>query len=141
MLRRTKDEVARDLPAKQEQVLELELNPKHRKVYETHLQRERQKVLGLIDDVGAEPVRDLPVADHAAPAQPGRRLSTRSTRGSRRPSSTRCSSMLEDTVAEGHRTLIFSQFTRFLGKARDRLDAAGISYCLPRRQDPQPGQA
>ena len=27
--------------------LELELNPKHKKLYETYLQRERQKVLGL----------------------------------------------------------------------------------------------
>ena len=51
MLRRTKEQVATDLPEKQEQVIELELNPQHRKVYQTHLQRERQKVLGLIDDM------------------------------------------------------------------------------------------
>ena len=51
MLRRTKEQVVKDLPAKQEQVIELELNPKHRKVYQMHLQRERQKVLGLIDDL------------------------------------------------------------------------------------------
>jgi SNF2 family DNA or RNA helicase len=35
--------------------------------------------------------------------------------------------LLGDTVAEGHRTLIFSQFTQYLAKARSRLDAAGIS--------------
>ena len=51
--RRTKEQVAADLPAKQEQVLEVELHPKHRKLYQTHLQRERQKVLGLIDDLNA----------------------------------------------------------------------------------------
>ena len=51
ILRRTKEQVATDLPAKQEQVLEVELHPRHRKVYQTHLQRERQKVLGLIDDM------------------------------------------------------------------------------------------
>ena len=45
--------MAADLPAKQEQVLEVELHPRHRKVYETHLQRERQKVLGLIDDLNS----------------------------------------------------------------------------------------
>jgi hypothetical protein len=49
--RRTKEQVAADLPAKQEQVLEVELHPRHRKLYQTQLQRERQKVLGLIDDV------------------------------------------------------------------------------------------
>ena len=51
MLRRTKEQVASDLPAKQEQVLELDLSPKHKKVYQTYLQRERQKVLGLLDDM------------------------------------------------------------------------------------------
>ena len=34
--------------------------------------------------------------------------------------------MLEDVLAEGHRVLIFSQFTRYLGLARERLDAAGV---------------
>ncbi len=57
MLRRTKEQVAADLPPKQEQVLEVELNPQHRKLYETHLQRERQKVLGLVDDLRTQPVR------------------------------------------------------------------------------------
>ena len=44
MKRRTKEQVAADLPAKLEQVLEVELHPKHRKLYQTVLQRERQKV-------------------------------------------------------------------------------------------------
>ncbi|WAP53446.1 C-terminal helicase domain-containing protein [Arthrobacter sp. ATA002] len=35
---------------------------------------------------------------------------------------------LEDVTAEGHRALIFSQFTSFLKKAAERLDAAGIPY-------------
>ena len=53
IMRRTKEQVAADLPAKQEQVLEVELHPRHRKLYQTHLQRERQKVLGLLDDLNA----------------------------------------------------------------------------------------
>ena len=51
MLRRTKEQVEGDLPDKQEQILELELNPRHKRVYQTHLQRERQKVLGLLGDL------------------------------------------------------------------------------------------
>ena len=51
--RRTKEQVAADLPAKQEQVLEVDLHPQHRKVYQTRLQRERQKVLGLIGDMNS----------------------------------------------------------------------------------------
>ncbi|MGH3168362.1 MAG: DEAD/DEAH box helicase, partial [Trebonia sp.] len=49
--RRTKEQVAADLPEKQEQVLEVELGIRHRKLYQTHLQRERQKVLGLLGDI------------------------------------------------------------------------------------------
>jgi SNF2 family DNA or RNA helicase len=51
--RRTKEQVAADLPAKQEQLLEVELHPQHRKVYQTRLQRERQRVLGLIGDMNS----------------------------------------------------------------------------------------
>ncbi|MBG6056586.1 superfamily II DNA or RNA helicase [Cryobacterium sp. MP_M5] len=128
MLRRTKDQVAGDLPEKQEQVLELELNPKHRKVYDMHLARERQKVLGLIEDLNANRFEifrsltmlrqlslDASLYDEKYAGVPSTKLDA-------------LLELLEDTVAEGHRTLIFSQFTQYLGKARDRLDAAGISY-------------
>ena len=37
--------------------------------------------------------------------------------------------MLEDIVADGHRVLVFSQFTRFLTLARQRIEEAGIDYC------------
>ncbi|WP_129590528.1 DEAD/DEAH box helicase [Cryobacterium aureum] len=128
MLRRTKAEVASDLPEKQEQVLELDLHPRHRKVYDMHLARERQKVLGLIDDMNANRFEifrsltmlrqlslDASLYDAKYDAIPSTKLDA-------------LLELLEDTVAEGHRTLIFSQFTQYLGKARDRLDAAGISY-------------
>ena len=51
LLRRTKELVARDLPPKQEQELRVELSPAHRAAYDMALQRERQKVLGLLDDL------------------------------------------------------------------------------------------
>ncbi|SEO15481.1 DEAD/DEAH box helicase [Cryobacterium luteum] len=128
MLRRTKAEVASDLPEKQEQVLELDLHPRHRKVYDMHLARERQKVLGLIEDMNANRFEifrsltmlrqlslDASLYDAKYDSVPSTKLDA-------------LLELLEDTVAEGHRTLIFSQFTQYLGKARDRLDAAGISY-------------
>ena len=37
--------------------------------------------------------------------------------------------MLEDIAADGHRVLVFSQFTRFLTLARRRIEHAGIDYC------------
>ena len=47
----------------------LDPHPVHRADLRPHLQRERQRVLGLLDDLDGQPVRDLPVADPAAPAR------------------------------------------------------------------------
>lgn len=129
MMRRTKEQVIQDLPPKQEQVLEVVLNPRHQKVYQTHLQRERQKILGLIDDVNKNRFtifQSLTVL---------RQLSLDASLVDSSMSAVRSSKLdvlfeqLEDIISEGHRTLIFSQFTGFLGKVRERMDAEGIEYC------------
>ncbi|HSR86752.1 MAG TPA: DEAD/DEAH box helicase [Streptosporangiaceae bacterium] len=127
--RRTKEQVAADLPAKQEQVLEVVLHPKHQKLYQTHLQRERQKVLGLVNDVDANRfaiLRSLTLL---------RQLSLHAGLVDAQHDDLPCSKLdtlldlLEEAVAGGHRALVFSQFTRFLERARQRLDDAGIAYC------------
>jgi superfamily II DNA or RNA helicase len=129
MKRRTKEQVAADLPAKQEQLLSIELHPKHRTVYQRQLQRERQKVLGLIDDMNANRftiLRSLTklrqLALHAALVDPA-------------DGGVPCAKIdalleqLADVVDGGHRALVFSQFTSFLELVRSRLSAAGISFC------------
>ena len=128
MMRRTKDLVAKDLPAKQEQVLELDLAPRHRTIYQRHLQRERQKVLGLLEDMDKNRFAifkslttlrrlslDASLVDEKYGSVPSSKLDA-------------LLEQLGDIVAEGHRALIFSQFTGFLGKAAARLDAEGIQY-------------
>ena len=128
MLRRTKEQVAADLPAKQEQVLEVELAPAHRRVYQRYLQRERQKIMGLLDDMDGNRFaifRSLTLLRQASidPALVDPTLAD--------VESTKMSVLLElldDVISGGHRTLIFSQFTGFLHRVRDRLDADGISY-------------
>ncbi len=129
MLRRRKSEVVTELPAKQEQIVELELNPKHRKMYQTYLQRERQKVLGLLGDLQKnrfEIFRSLTLLRQASldlslvdPKHANIASTKLDVLGDR----------VTDLVAEGHRVLIFSQFTRFLTAARQRLEDAGIE-CL-----------
>lgn len=129
MMRRTKEQVIQDLPPKQEQVLEVVLNPRHQKVYQTHLQRERQKILGLIDDVNKNRFTifqsltllrqlslDVSLVDSSMSAVRSSKLDV-------------LFEQLEDIISEGHRTLIFSQFTGFLGKVRERMDAEGVEYC------------
>ncbi len=127
--RRTKEQVAADLPAKQEQILEVDLHPQHRKVYQTRLQRERQKVLGLIGDLNSNRFtifRSLTVL---------RQLSLHAGLVDEAHADLACGkidALLEklcEVTSGRHRALVFSQFTGFLGKVRERLDAEGIAYC------------
>jgi superfamily II DNA or RNA helicase len=126
MLRRRKTDVAVDLPAKQEQVIELELDRRHRRVYQTYLQRERQKVLGLLGDLEKNRFQifrsltllrqaslDVAMVDPKHHNVPSTKLDV-------------LTEQITNLAAEGHRTLVFSQFTRFLGTARERLERAGI---------------
>ncbi|HEV7976202.1 DEAD/DEAH box helicase [Amycolatopsis sp.] len=127
--RRTKEQVATDLPSKQEQLLEVELHPRHRKVYQTHLQRERQRVLGLVDDMNKNRFaifRSLTLL---------RQLSLHAGLVDEKHRNLPCAKVdalleqLHDVTDGGHRALIFSQFTGFLDIVRERLDADGIEYC------------
>ena len=128
ILRRTKEKAGIFLPVKREQVLEGDLDPWHREVYETWLQRQRVKNLGedgkvvnrytalrsltllrqlcldagLIDDEHA----DLPSAKVDVLVE-----------------------RLHELISGGRRALVFSQFTRFLGKIRTRLTAEGLTCC------------
>jgi SNF2 family DNA or RNA helicase len=128
MLRRTKESVAAELPPKQEQTVEVELDPRHRRIYQTHLQRERQKVLGLIEDLDRNRftvLRSITLL---------RRLSLDPALVDESHNSvpaTKTDVLLEDLselVGEGHQALVFSQFTSFLSRIRTRLADAEIPY-------------
>ena len=128
LLRRTKDQVATDLPEKQEQVIDVELAPAHRRLYARQLQRERQRVLGLVEDIDRNRIEVLSaltrlrqmaidaslVADDAATV-PSSKLDT-------------LLPLLQEAASEGHRTLVFSQFTRFLDLIEPRLAATGLGF-------------
>jgi superfamily II DNA or RNA helicase len=127
--RRTKELVAADLPAKQEQTLEVDLHPRHRRLYDTHLQRERQKILGLLDDFDRNRftiLRSITLL---------RQLSLHPGLLDDDHDDVPCAKLgalveqLGDVVGGGHRALVFSQFTGFLAKVRECLDAEGIAYC------------
>jgi superfamily II DNA or RNA helicase len=127
--RRTKEQVAADLPAKQEQVLDVELHPRHRTIYQRQLQRVRQQVLGLIDDLDRNRfaiLRSLTLL---------RQLSLHAglvDDAHRELPSSKVDVLVEqlaDVTGGGHRALVFSQFTGFLDVVRRRLDADGVEYC------------
>ncbi|HEY8702668.1 MAG TPA: DEAD/DEAH box helicase [Arthrobacter sp.] len=129
MMRRTKDQVIQDLPPKQEQILEVVLNPRHQKVYQTHLQRERQKILGLIEDVNKNRFTIFQSLTLLRQLSLDASLVDPSLSGVRSSKLDVLFEQLEDLVAEGHRALIFSQFTGFLGKVRERLVEEKIEFC------------
>ncbi|MCK9899924.1 DEAD/DEAH box helicase [Frankia sp. Cpl3] len=129
MIRRTKEQVAPELPEKQEQILDVDLHPRHRRIYQTHLQRERQKVLGLIGDMNRNrftilrsltALRQLSLhaglVDDAHDELPSAKIDV-------------LLEQLRDVADGGHRALVFSQFTRFLGRVQEALDADGIEHC------------
>lgn len=126
MLRRTKDLVASELPEKQEQILEIELDPEHRQLYDAFLQRERQKLYGLIADLDRNRFTvfrsltllrmlalDASLIDEQYVEIPSAKLEA----------------LAEHTIElaqESRRVLVFSQFTSFLDRARQRLHIAGV---------------
>ena len=130
MLRRTKDQVAADLPPKIEQILEVELNPTHRKVYDKHLQRERQRVLGLLDDLQRNRFQIFRSLTLLRQLSLDPSLVDDQYAGKIRSSKIDVlMEQLREVVAEGHRVLVFSQFTGFLSLVRARLEQEGIGHC------------
>ncbi|MEQ6900125.1 DEAD/DEAH box helicase [Nocardioides sp. YIM 152588] len=126
LLRRTKELVADDLPPKQEQVLEVDLSERHRRVYDAHLAKERQRLLGLLDDFDRNRVAIFSalttlrmLALDPALVDPEHE----------RVGSAKTEVLLEhlaEIAAEGHRTLVFSQFTSFLRRVRESLADVNI---------------
>ncbi|MFC7403327.1 SNF2-related protein [Citricoccus sp. GCM10030269] len=128
MLRRTKDLVASDLPPKQEQVSHVELVPKHRRLYDQVLQRERRKVLGLLENMDENRfiifksltllrmlALDPAIVDEKYTDVPSSKMEA-------------LMSQLEEIVAEGHRVIIFSQFTSFLRRVGDTLADRSVAF-------------
>jgi hypothetical protein len=127
LLRRTKDFVAADLPPKQEQVLEVELTPRHRRVYDTHLQRERQTVLGLVGDLDRHRVAIFRSLTRLRQLSLDAALVSEEYDGIGSAKLDLLVDHLTEVLAEGHRALVFSQFTSFLRRVRARLDDEGIA--------------
>ncbi|MDO4919313.1 DEAD/DEAH box helicase [Kocuria sp.] len=127
MLRRTKADVDLQLPPKLEHVLPVELNPEHRSAYDRRLQRERAKILGLLRDFDRNRFTIFQSLTTLRMLALDPALAD--------PESTVPSSKLDvlfeqlpQLLQEGHRPLVFSQFTSFLKIVARRLDEAGIAY-------------
>jgi superfamily II DNA or RNA helicase len=130
ILRRTKEQVAPDLPRKQEQTVYVELSREERSLYDELRDHYRAALRERVDRVGVANARiqilEALLRLRQAACHPGlldeaRRDETSSKLEVLVP-------QLAEVVEGGHKALVFSQFTSFLALLRSRLDAEGIVY-------------
>ena len=132
ILRRTKAQVAPDLPARTEDEIVVELEPAQRRLYDAELKRARAQLLGLKNDRALDAVRFNILASllrlrqiccHPALVDPAH---------AELPSAklTALLERLEELRDEGHQVLVFSQFVEMLELIRARLVHAGIGHLL-----------
>ncbi len=141
VLRRTKKQVLADLPEKTEQTIACEMEPAQRRVYDELRDYYRAHLFRQIDATGPAKPADAPgvlgggnafvvleallrlrqVACHPALVDPKR---------ADEPSAKleALIEQLEEVVEEGHKALVFSQFTSMLAIVRRRLDQQNIPY-------------
>ena len=129
VLRRTKEEVLEDLPSRTETTLHVELSPEERRRYDEM----RLAALGELDELVGLPdtedhrFRILAILTRLRQLACHVGLVDESWDGP----SAKLELLLQtvhELIDEGHRALIFSQFTSFLAKIRETLQEAGVSF-------------
>ncbi len=130
MLRRTKEQVLTELPEKTEQTLFCEMPPKQRKLYDELRNYYRLSLNQRVAEVGFNKAKihvlEALLRLRQAACHPGLVDPKRSAEAS-----AKLDLLLEqisEIVAEGHKALIFSQFTSLLAIVRQHFDQQGIVY-------------
>jgi len=131
VLRRMKTEVARELPPRTDAVMYVELADSERVTYDAIRAATQREIVALLEKGGGvmaalEALLRLRQAACHPALLPGQ------VRGGGAPQSSskleRLLEALQDAVADGHRALVFSQWTSLLDLIEPHLEAAGIRY-------------
>jgi SNF2 family DNA or RNA helicase len=130
ILRRTKGEVARELPAKTEQTIYCDLEPRDRKLYDELRDYYRARLLkNLKHDAMTQmkfQVLEALLRLRQAACHPGLIDKGKAAEPSAKIDT--LLAQLDQVLDEGHKILVFSQFTSLLAIVRSRLDASKIPY-------------
>lgn len=130
LLRRTKEQVLTELPEKTEQTLYCELSPKERKQYDELKEYYRQKLLGHVEKNGMAKsqiyILEALLRLRQAACHPG--LVKESLKKLPSAKLETLLEQLQEVLAEGHKVLVFSQFTTLLGIVKEQLDKLSIRY-------------
>jgi len=130
-LRRTKEQVAKDLPDKTISVLWCSMEAGQRKLYDEYRDGYRTRLLKKIDEEGISRsgldvleglLRLRQICDHPALVNTNEDL---------QDSSVKINELIREVNenAGNHKLLIFSQFTQMLHLIREEFEQAGIEYC------------
>jgi superfamily II DNA or RNA helicase len=130
ILRRTKQQVARELPEKTEQTVHCEMKPEQRKLYNELREHYRNALLKRIETDGLAKskiqVLEALLRLRQAACHPGLLDPERRSEPSAKLES--LLAQVNEVIDEGHKVLVFSQFTSFLSIVRDRLDGDRVVY-------------
>ncbi len=130
ILRRTKQQVARELPEKSEQTIFCELEGAQRKQYDELRAHYRDKLLNRVQKEGLGrtkfQVLEALLRLRQAACHPGLIDPNLATESSAKLDV--LMDQLEELREEGNKALVFSQFTSLLAIVRQRLDKAGVRY-------------
>lgn len=130
ILRRTKEQVAKDLPEKTETILFCEMESKQRAIYDTYRMAYRSKILGTIEEqgVGRSQLTILQglmklrqICDSPAILNEDERYPNESIKLEE------LSRELNENIGQ-HKVLVFSQFLGMLALIRNQLEKDGIKY-------------
>lgn len=130
MLRRTKTQVLKDLPGKTEQTLFCEMPPKQKKLYNELKKFYQAQLKNKIQEVGLKRskihVLEALLRLRQAACHPGLIDPKRAKEESGKMEAVL--EQLTQIAADGHKALVFSQFTSLLDIVRRRLDKENICY-------------
>jgi superfamily II DNA or RNA helicase len=136
LLRRTKDNVAKELPQKTEMIRRIELSGPQRDLYETVRLAMDKKVREEIDRKGVArsqivileallKLRQVCCDPRLVKAMPAKKNTAAVS-----AKLTDLMQMVDDLLGEGRKILVFSQFTSMLALIQEELDARNIPYAL-----------
>ena len=130
LLRRTKEQVAKDLPEKTETILYCEMGPEQRKIYESYRNIYRSQILGMIEEKGIERsqlhilqglTKLRQICDSPAIMNEEERFHNYSIKLDE------LSREITENVGD-HKVLVFSQFLGMLALIRKKLEEENISH-------------
>ncbi|HEX7843961.1 MAG TPA: DEAD/DEAH box helicase [Kofleriaceae bacterium] len=131
VLRRMKSEVARDLPPRTDAIMYVELDEAERTIYDTIRAATQSEIVALLQ-AGGGVMAALEALLRLRQAACHPALLPTAVRGGAAPQQSskteRLLEALEDAVADGHRALVFSQWTGLLDLIEPHLTAAGIGF-------------